>query len=62
MNVEECDYHINIISPMLVRVVFLFPTSARTDALHSIKAERECGASDITVCAMHLDFFAVSLK
>jgi hypothetical protein len=41
VNVEECDYHLNIFSPVLLRVVFFSPTSARTDALHSIKAEEE---------------------
>lgn len=41
VTVEECNDHINIISPVLIRVAFLSPTSARTDALHSIKAEEE---------------------
>ena len=41
VNVEECDHHRNIIPPVLVRVVFLSPISARTDALYSIKAEEE---------------------
>jgi len=41
VNVKEFDHHINIISPALVRVVFLSQTSARTDALHSINAGEE---------------------
>jgi hypothetical protein len=47
VNVEECDNHINIISPVPIRVVFLSPTSARTDALHSIKTLRR------TWCLLH---------